>query len=363
MNFERCSCCLDLQSIIEFYDSHKLGQIPMSLEISETFTTECPYCNEQLEEGDIIISEGNTFLELVGQEIGEVLSTEIAECQDCNVDKIIYEQRYGDMESLNTVFELLDGWQFGNEVKTFVSGNIRCSKCNEVLAEDIPYVTAGELASWYGEYDEIFDQVFGISSQDGEEFIEYLAQYPMLGLNHPTGQEIFNMIKESTVTGIELLQPKLKFLRGRTRKKLERLVPYIPEELWNPPVEVSTQGRYNPAGVSVLYLAEVEEVVTKEIAFNGEKNNLDIAEFQVEKPLKILNLSDTNSSGFSQMYTDEDSEVKKKYLFPNFIMQCLMLNDFQGIIYDSVKEDGINLCLFNFEKDKDISISNIYTYK
>lgn len=362
MKFQRCNYCLDIDSIINFYEYHDLGLVPMSLELTESFTAECPNCDEFLEEGDIIISNEYNFLEEVAKEIGEVLSAKIAECQDCNNDKILYEQRHGDLDNLNTVFELLEEWQFDKEVRTHIRQFIRCSNCNDVLSEDTPYVTSEELASWYGEYDEVFDQVFEVSSQEGNEFIDYLEQHPMLGLNHPIGKKIFKMIQDETVKGNYLLKPGTQFLRGRTRRKMERLVPFVKEELWNPPVEVSSQGRYNPAGVSVLYLAETEEVIIKELAYNKVKTHLDIAEFQVKQQLKVLDLSKTNSSNFSRMHASEDSAVKKEYLFPNFVMQCLMINDFKGIIYDSVKEDGINICLFNFGKEKDITINKVYTY-
>ncbi|PKH09742.1 RES family NAD+ phosphorylase [Planomicrobium sp. MB-3u-38] len=363
MVFERCNFCIAYEEIKYFYDSHRLGDISKTLELTESFSAVCPYCKSELEEGDILISNEQEFFECVTEVIGGTLSEEIAECQDCNHGEILLVQRHGDPLDLTTVGDLILEWFTDDEIIKEVLPHIRCQTCNESIPEDFPYVTRSELDLFYGEFQEIFDEVFGITKEAGSDFVKYLSKNPMLGLNHDVGKEIFTLLKDSTFANrINIPQDRL-YLRGRTRKKLERLVPFVAAELWNPPNEITRQGRYNPAGVSVLYLADTEEVIEKEIGFDEDNYEMDIGEFIIKNPLTVLDLSGTNSSSFSNMNESSDSTLKTMYLFPNFVMQCLLAaGEFNGILYDSVKGKGKNLCLFDFEKETDLLINNIYTY-
>ncbi|NGY80214.1 RES domain-containing protein (plasmid) [Bacillus megaterium] len=82
------------------------------------------------------------------------------------------------------------------------------------------------------------------------------------------------------------------------------MVPFIAEELWNPPIGFPQQGRFNPPGVTNLYLASEREVVLKEIS--PQKNDIvDIAEFEIIKDLKVFNSTKSDIDIFASMANDQ----------------------------------------------------------
>lgn len=365
MDFDLCSNCLKYQPVFDFFEMLHINEIPGTVEASESSSEVCPKCISPLKDKDYVIPNTHMFLEEVGQKIGELLSEgTIAECQHCNTDIIYVSQKHGDPLSLTLVYDLVEEWNFPIDLKEIVAENIYCPNCSEKLEEDQPYVTLQEILDWYGQDIEILIETFGITETEGQAFIYFLLNYPMLGLSHDIGQKIFSQIKDKNIPGTTTLKTETSLFRGRKRSNLERLAVYLPEELWNPPMGIPGQGRFNPPGVSSLYLAGDLKTVSNELDLSDQEESMDIAEFQILNDLLIWDSTKTDTDIFNSIPSfNKRNILKEEYIFPNFIAQCLMASGYKGIIYKSTKGEGLNYCLFNFNKDSDLTIYQVLSFE
>lgn len=208
----------------------------------------CSNCHNHIRPGMYLIEDVESFTISVGELVAKKISeTEIGECQNCNENIILFTQRHGDLLELTNVYELVEGYGFESDISSEIYSNIFCSCCGNNLGSDDPYVTTEEVDNWYSDDVEIVISTFkDVTEKEGQDFMNFLLKNPMLGLNHPLGKKIFLQIKNEEIPNILTLQAGNKFLRGRKRKNKERLAAYIPDELWNPPEGISSQGRYNP---------------------------------------------------------------------------------------------------------------------
>ncbi|OEH53937.1 hypothetical protein AQ616_15805 [Oceanobacillus sp. E9] len=320
----------------------------------------CPVCEESLSENDYVVDDEVSFIEDSLKFLAQKINLQICECQYCNSTIIPYEQGYGDAQSLSTVNELVDSYCIPTHLIPKIYEYISCN-CGNSPSPDDPYVSKEELDEWYGEKKKFIINTFNISGEDTIDFIDFLEEYPMLGLLHNVGKEIFEQIKNNTIPGVVTINPGDIYYRGRTRNRLQRVVPFVEEELWNPPVGVPNQGRFNPHGVSNLYLGDKESTILSEIS-PSNNDIVDIAEFEVTESLKVFNSTQTDIDIFAAMENEDNGfSSSYEYIFPNFLAQCLAYNNFKGILYKSVKDtSGLNLCLFNVIKDEEISMIKIH---
>lgn len=321
---------------------------------------ECPSCKTPLTEGDYIVIDEETFLDESLKYFARQINAEIYECQNCNWTIIPYEQRNGDPLDLNMVGSLVDSYNIPSYLLNRVYPQLKC-RCGNPVNTDDTYVTEDELKSWFNEDIEFIIETFNISGDETQEFIEFLQEHPMLGLVHPVGQQIFDKIGKNQFPGIEEIPAGTVYFRGRTRNKFQRLVPFIEDELWNPPIGIPQQGRYNPPGVTNLYLGDSKDVILLEIQ-PSSLDIVDIAEFEIAENLKVFNSTKTDIDIFAGMAKDNNGfSFSYEYIFPNFLAQCLAYHGFNGILYSSVKDSkALNLCLFNFKRDIDIRMTKIH---
>ncbi|MFB4212950.1 RES family NAD+ phosphorylase [Shouchella sp. JSM 1781072] len=317
----------------------------------------CAYSEKEIFEYEYILIEENEFLNELLHEVKCLLSALIKNCSSCDLEKIPYTQQYDDPFNLNTVYDLLSSHSVP---QIFISriGSLKCSCGNDVYQDD-PYLEEGELDDWIGEEINFIIDTFGIDLDAAVEFIEFLKMNPMMALYHPIGILISDKIQSREIIGVDIIKKNSTFYRGRKRKFHERRVPFIKEELWNPEVGLPSQGRYNPPGVSNLYLANNIEVVKQEINL-GINELVDIAEFHINKDLLVFNTTVTDIDIFANMQKQDDLSFNPEYIFTNFLAQCLAYHGYHGVIYESVKiNQGMNVCLFNVEPIKDLDIHYI----
>ncbi|MDE3841054.1 hypothetical protein C0966_17470 (plasmid) [Bacillus methanolicus] len=359
-----CSNCNEYRDVFDLLEQWEIYTIPETVRGYEYDSLEyCDNCGIKINLGTYVIKDIDAFTTSIGKLIAtELCESEIGECQWCNDDIIIFTQKHGDPFDLKTVYELVEGYDIPEDIKSEVYSNIYCSNCHTPLESDQPYVTTDEVDAWYQDTIELVVTTFEITESKGEEFINYLLQNPMLGLNHPVGKKIFNKIKEKKLPGITTLKSGERYLRGRKRNNIERIAPFISDELWNPPQGFPVQGRYNPPGISSLYLASNMNVVIKEVPL-GDNESIDIAEFLLLEDLKVWDVRDLDIEIFSSIPSfNKGLLLRYEYIFPNFIAQCVMANKFNGIVYNSTRSDGFNLCLINFRKNKDLVIEKVHTF-
>ncbi|HDR8128227.1 TPA: RES domain-containing protein [Bacillus cereus] len=354
------NCCHP--KLFEVFDDLNIETIPGTLlasDFGDDLET-CSKCNSVLLSDDHVIIDKDDFLAETTDLLAEKINDEITECQSCNDNIILYKQRTGEQLDLNTIGELVSTFNLPKEIESFVYEKIQC-RCGNSLNSDDPYVTKEELNDWFGEEIDFVINTFDISAEDTQDFIKFLQDNPMLGLEHKVGKTILKKIKEETLDEIEVLEEKLIFYRGRKRNKYERLVPFIEDELWHPPLGLPKQGRYNPPGVAYLYLADSTDVVINEIA-PSNNDIVEIGELETLKPLKVFNSTKADIDIFAALERDDDGHVfAYEYIFPNFLSQCLAYCNFNGILYQSIKSNtGVNLCLFNFKQNIDIKMKAVH---
>ncbi len=138
------------------------------------------------------------------------------------------------------------------------------------------------------------------------------------------------------------------------------------------PKELVAEGRYNHAGFPSLYLANTPTTCFYEL--REPKEGIAVAEVNVEKPLKILDLLLLEKEGedesiinmilwSSLMQSPEKGEgwYNPHYTFTRFIADCAKSAGFDAIKYPSVRNtDGYNLVILNGAAiNEDIQIYNI----
>ncbi|GGB69138.1 RES family NAD+ phosphorylase [Fictibacillus barbaricus] len=322
---------------------------------------ECPICKTPLMDDEYLVVDEENFLDESLKYLAQKINAEIYECQSCNWTIIPYEQRNGDPLDLNMVGSLVDSYNIPSHLLSRIYSYLKC-RCGNPVNHDDPYVTEGEIKNWFNEDIEFIIETFNVSGEETEEFIEFLQENPMLGLSQPIGKTIFDKIRNSDFPGIEKIKAGTIFYRGRTRNKYQRLVPFIEEELWNPPIGIPQQGRFNPPGVTNLYLGDKQDAVLLEIS-PSNLDIVDIAEFEITSELKVFNSTKTDIDIFAGTVKDNNGYSSSyEYIFPNFLSQCLAYHGFNGIVYSSVKDpEALNLCLFNFQKNVDIRMTKIHT--
>ncbi|PIC56664.1 hypothetical protein CSV80_13390 [Sporosarcina sp. P12(2017)] len=341
------------------YEDYVPGAVRVNEHIDE-IDGKCFVCNEILHDDDYIIDDKDVFLEESLKYLANEISKEIYECQYCNWTIIPYVQQYEDPLTLKIISELVDEYFIPSDLQLKIYELLRCD-CGNHVTQDDPYVSKEEMNEWFNNEVEFIVETFNISGDETDDFIQYLQENPMLGLAHPVGVKIFNKVNHE-LQGTEKVEGGSKYYRARARNKYQRLVPFIEEELWNPPIGIPQQGRYNPPGVTNLYLGECKDTILMEIS-PSKLDIVDVAEFIVTRDLKVFNSTKTDIDIFTGMLKEPNGFSNSyEYIFPNFLAQCLSYHGYDGIIYASVKNSSaLNLCLFNVKRNEDIRMNAIFT--
>ncbi|MDK7416877.1 RES family NAD+ phosphorylase, partial [Bacillus paranthracis] len=193
----------------------------------------------------------------------------------------------------------------------------------------------------------ITDIVTSLSTKDVFSLYRYLAQFPMLGLEHAVGRRIFDEINTNLIT-VE----KLTLFRARDRDANERKLPYTDLEMFKAPYGVSGQGRYNISGQGELYTCDVKEVALSEIASDNPNLRYDIIEWQLSIPVKFLDLSNSQSPLVQYCSFEKTTRNGQEYIFPNFLAQCAKYHGVHGIVYRSVASpQALNYVFFDYEQN------------
>jgi hypothetical protein len=151
----------------------------------------------------------------------------------------------------------------------------------------------------------------------------------------------------------------------RTRTSPEN-EPLSKEELWEPPSGSASQGRYNDIGVSVFYCANNKEVVKKEVPLpSGHIYN--IAKFIVHKPLYLFPINFIFGRKFNGLINEsvskkhQNANFKEEYIISNIVSAICYNNNYDGMVYRSIKDDvSIDYALFcNYKKGDEIELLDV----
>ncbi|MEI7014614.1 RES family NAD+ phosphorylase [Leptospira licerasiae] len=193
-----------------------------------------------------------------------------------------------------------------------------------------------------------------------EEFAEYLVKYPMLGLNHKVGRELFRAIQTLPT---EVIQNEIWF-RSRNAKKLRN-----PKSIQllnpNPEKYEIKEGRYNHYGQSHFYCADEEDTALKEI-FSKEDGTGWIQKFKIKYVNNILDITvDPDREDVPRNYlagamlfsrvlrrtVSKSTYWKPEYIVPRFVADLAKSLGFRGLIYSGSEHFGKNLVIFNLSEN------------
>lgn len=242
---------------------------------------------------------------------------------------------------------------FSEEEYNYYLQYILCPRCNEAITDNIyPYNFP-------------FDYSYGFE-YELQKIDDIARRTPFLLLSHPLVKEIYdaiiNMSKTTQLTKIEE-----KYYRARV---IEDGKVYTQGDFMHPPREIVKEGRYNHAGVPVLYLGDTPLTCFYEL--RKPETGMIFAEIEISEPIKILDLLELEKeydhiinmiqwSSLVQSPKEGQGWYNPHYTFTRFISDCALSANFDAIKYHSVRKgEGHNLVILGDSSIKNnIKISNI----
>ncbi|WP_018395833.1 RES family NAD+ phosphorylase [Bacillus sp. 37MA] len=197
---------------------------------------------------------------------------------------------------------------------------------NKVTNENILFTSA---VSSFG----VLDVVRSITENEVISFYNYLAKYPMLGLNDDVGKKIFDWVKKAKLYEIE---DNTEHFRARLRAPGQTR-PYTEPEMWEAPYGLSGHGRFNPIGQGVLYTSSRLEGAAAEVLRGSKEEVVDIIKWISKEKIQFLDLVDQECPLFNycEFSSTSQSTIKPEYLIPNFLAQCCRAAKIQAIRFTS----------------------------
>ncbi|PJJ10289.1 RES domain-containing protein [Flavobacterium sp. 1] len=201
---------------------------------------------------------------------------------------------------------------------------------------------------------------YGNSLKDFEALIR---DYPFLALNHTIGKKIFREVSKKKIAQTTIKADTVLY-RSRLCESSKILGS---NDLFNPPLGVPTEGRFNHNGQSYFYLCNEEEGSILEIS---ENELVWTQTFKIDEEIdNILDLSfdyeEVSLSTDALLICLHLSEIFKKnstnkgnwkpdYFITRFVMDCAKKSGYSGIKYNSIKMySSMNYVLFDI-KNKNI---------
>jgi RES domain-containing protein len=288
------------------------------------------------------------FGSLFDEELDSWFSADIACCDECYDDfcaqwPLVYLKHISFQESSISLDVFWSGSEFRELMPEAVFmekvQSLECPRCGAPLVCNIwPYSFPFNLPP-----------AFEFNTKE----IEKIARRtPFLVLNHPFAQKVFQEIQ---TLGRSAKQTKFSDRHFRARYDLGSAAPAAPE-LAAPPPEKTSEGRYNHAGLPVLYLGSTKECCILELG--NPLGGVWGAEVSILPSLKILDLKDTAAeaeiltalvaSSLVSAPAKSSGWDKPEYVFSRFVADCAQHSGFEAIRYPSTKAiDGDNLVILN----------------
>lgn len=276
----------------------------------------------------------------------------------------------GNQTNLN---DLMDDCHVPQKYRENILPWLSCSNCGTAdfeLYTDIGTPTESEqrLTTWYSKVDSVY-------KKHVQAFEDHLLDSPMLALGHSFGRRILKEIREQKLPTTSV---QGKFYRVR---KVDGDQIFKVRDMLHAPLGKPSDGRFNHAGQSHLYLSTERDTALREVL---DQDCIAWAtSITLTEPIdKILNLdlqwsddiSDTESLllhalTIKRTLTRSDRNLEKwtpDYYLTKFIMDCAKSCGYNGIQYTSAKElASTNIVLFypNTIKNKRHGKPKLVIYK
>lgn len=242
-----------------------------------------------------------------------------------------------------------------------IAKEIRCPECGNKISLDsfvsinMGYPSKRNLQKMKNEINQAIKHKI-------KDFLDYIKEYPMLGLKHLIGKEIENAIKNT----------KLKKIKKETWYRARRLKDpsknYSQKDMGKPSPDITPEGRFNHYGHPVLYLGNSDLVCAEEINEGDFQVICWIQKVEVNCA-KVLDLTDYTKIGSLGEYPlllaglllsgelekhdkNHKGYFKPEYAITRFIADICRQNNIDGIKYFSAvngekNQKKNNLVLFN----------------
>lgn len=263
---------------------------------------------------------------------------------------------YGERTELD---ELFHSCNVPEEYWNKIMQHLYCPSCGNSsfdLCLDI-----GVKTEFDKEVDKHMDEVYGLYGSEVRELEKLLESFQLLAYQNKLAKRIY---KEIQGKKLPISSASGKFYRAR---KVESSEVISSNNMYNPPIGKSTEGRFNHSGQSHLYLANEKITAIKEVASDEKPLLVWCQEFEIIDTVNdILDLSfdwDKLTPSTSTLLlslkvhnsierNDRNQENwKPDYYLTRYIMDCAKSLGFNGIKYNSVKDSySYDLVLFYPEK-------------
>lgn len=286
----------------------------------------------------------NFQLDIIRQASKNMVSY-IAEIRNSAVDFFKYEDVYGQIydniyrESLNIN---------NNKVCVSENGVLEISDENEVSSQ-YPLANQKDVA----ELPMLFKS---ITKELAIKFVSHIVEYPYLAFQDEVGVLIFDEIKRMSAESLLVIPKNTKLYRAKLWDE-KRTFDYVLLEMWQAPHGIPEIGRFNPHGISYLYMTESEDVAREELKTRGK---CTILEAQIKNAVHVLDMTKNKCTIFDLCNKRKSTStvLPSEYLLPNYIAQCCNYLDSFGIVkIDGLKYEstlvGGKMCYVFFKKFRD----------
>lgn len=412
-----CSSCKKNQLLLRFEEYivsknptnyQEFDNIFKNYSVIATEDMICTECGCKIVKGESYIKRENRVFDIVFQYLAKQIMAEIECCEQCGEGadiqglypsiKSCYYDKDDDPEaifnSINTASTIEDimGDVFGNRCELWseyyedIVGFVSCPNCGNGSGIDyddkINYGTFDLYTEVYtkGDIDRFNHDFYG-------DEIEYIQK------------NICDLAKNFSIS--ELVDLKNKYIQNRSYVacnpvfgKLDQFIKDLYQqkkwyilsenriifrtrtaaigkllakgELWEPPYGVSSHGRYNDIGASVLYCANNKDVIKKEIDL-PDGCNYNIAKLILHKDMRLFPINNIFGEEFDGLISEtvpiqqQNINFKQQYIISNIVSAICLKIGYDGIVYRSTKDDvSIDYALFDkYVKGKDIEILSV----
>ncbi len=371
----------------------------------------CNGCGNEIIEGESYIEDDEDFKDIIFRFIGQQVMNEIDSCQECgqgadiqglypSIKSCFYDEEddpeaiFDSYDTASTIEDIMNNifYESAEQWEPYyehIVEYVECPVCNNGSGENY------DDKIDYGKFD-LYTEVYTHSDINlfnhdfyGDEFEEIKIEISDLARNFSLN-ELVNLKNEyvNNKTFIArnpifyklecflknllekkeyyILFPDRMIYRARTSNKDKLLTK---DDMWEPPYNVASHGRYNDIGVSVLYCANNSDVIKKEVPISGDEM-YNIAKFILHKPFYLFPINYVFRADYTGLVNEEvpidkqNNIFKEQYILSNIVSAICLQVGYDGIVYRSTKDNfSIDYALFcKYKKDEDLNVLSVEIY-
>ncbi|KAF0106473.1 MAG: hypothetical protein FD146_2564 [Anaerolineaceae bacterium] len=258
----------------------------------------------------------------------------------------------------NDLESLFDEYEIPDDIRDEIANKLHCPSCGRQFERFDDY---GAKTEYEKQVDQKRDEWFAKYSDELNDFVHFIEQYPYLGAKHGLGEKIINLLPEFPKTNIENdnWYRARKISDGHKFARKDMTAP-------NPEQVQIGEGRFNHYGQSHFYLAKTDIGAAKELLAMTDEKIVWMQNLIVRKVTSILDvrvgfhspdpdapLIATGLIYFSDalnQIVERNKFWKPEYFVPRFIADAAKLAGFEGILYTSNHHYFDNLVIFDTSK-------------